>query len=61
MNKAYTGQYQAPMERIFGSTDAYKVTGKHEITVDLPKYTILFRDWVMGAMAIMPKHAYQDI
>jgi ABC-type transport system substrate-binding protein len=61
MNKAYTSHYQALMEGIFGSSEAYKVTGTHEITVDLPKYTILFRDWVMGAMNIMPKHAYADI
>jgi ABC-type transport system substrate-binding protein len=37
------------------------VTGKYEITVDLPKYSILFRDFVMGAIAMLPEHAYKDI
>jgi ABC-type transport system substrate-binding protein len=61
MNKAYASEHQAPFEKIFGSTDAYKVTGKYEITVDLPEYSILFRDWLMGSMQIMPAHAYKDI
>ncbi len=61
LNKAYASQYQAVLEGVFGSPDAYKATGKYEITVDLPKYTILFRDFVMGAMMILPEHAYKDI
>ncbi len=61
LNKAYASEYQANLEKVFGSPNAYKVSGKHEITVDLPKYNILFRDWVMGAVAIMPEHAYKDI
>jgi ABC-type transport system substrate-binding protein len=61
MNKAYASNQQAPLEALFGSTDAYKVTGKYEITVDLPKYSILFRDFAMGAIAMLPEHAYKDI
>ncbi len=61
MNKDYASSYQASLVDVFGSTDAYKVTGKYEITVDLPKYSILFKDLIMAAMSIMPKHAYKDI
>jgi peptide/nickel transport system substrate-binding protein len=61
MNKAYASNQQAPLEALFGSADAYKVTGKYEITVDLPKYSILFRDFAMGAIAMLPEHAYKDI
>ena len=46
---------------VFGSTDAYKVTGPMEITVDLPQYSILFREQILSAVAIMPEHAYKDI
>lgn len=61
LDKKYASQYQAIAAKIFGSSDAIKVTGQHELTVDLPKYTILFRDFVMGAMKIMPEHAYKNI
>jgi ABC-type transport system substrate-binding protein len=61
MNKAYASPFQANLEQVFGSPNAYKVTGKHEITVDLPAYTILFFDFVLGVMAMMPEHAYKDI
>src|SRR6266851_4174743 len=61
LNKAYTSQFQAAFQQIFGSPDAYKITGKYEIRVELPQYTLLFLDWALGAMAIMPEHAYKDI
>ena len=61
LNKAYTSPFQAAFQEVFGSPDAYKVTGRHEITVDLPRYTIQFLEWVMGAMQIMPEHGYKDI
>ena len=61
MDKKYTSPWKGIMEGVFGSTDAIKVTGKHELTVDLPKYTILFRDTIMGAIKIMPEHAYKNI
>jgi ABC-type transport system substrate-binding protein len=61
INKAYASPFQAPFQQIFGSPDAYKVTGKHEITVDLPQYTLQFPEWLMTAMQIMPEHAYKDI
>ena len=61
MNEAYASPFNAPFKQVFGSTDAYKVTGPLEITVTLPAYTLQFPDWVMTAMQIIPKHAYQDI
>ena len=61
MNKAYASEAQAVIESVFGSPSAYKATGPLEVTVDLPQYSILFHEQVLGAFAIMPKHAYQDI
>ena len=61
LNKAYTTAYNANFTEIFGSPNAYKVTGKHEITVTLPKPSILFVDFVLAATAILPEHAYKDI
>jgi ABC-type transport system substrate-binding protein len=61
MNKAYASPFQSPFQEVFGSADAYKVTGTHEITVDLPEFTIQFETWLMTAMQIMPEHAYKDI
>ncbi len=61
MNKAYGSPFQSSVEDIFKSNSAYKVTGKHEITVELPEYTMLFLDWLMSSMQIMPEHAYKDI
>lgn len=61
MNKAYGSQYQSVMQALFGSPDAYKVTGRHEITVDLPRYSAEFLNSVLGAYAVMPEHAYKDI
>jgi ABC-type transport system substrate-binding protein len=61
LNKAYTSPFQAAFQRIFGSTNAYKVVGKHQLAVDLPAYTIEFLAWILGAIQIMPEHAYKDI
>jgi len=61
LNKAYGSQLQATCARVFGDPSAYKVTGKYEITVDLPAYSIDFLNSVLGAFAIMPEHAYKDI
>jgi ABC-type transport system substrate-binding protein len=61
LNKAYASPFQANFQRIFGSADAYKITGKHEITVTLSAYTIEFVNWLLAAMQIMPMHAYNDI
>jgi ABC-type transport system substrate-binding protein len=61
LNKAYGSLFQSVMEGIFGGPGAYKVTGSHEITVDLPAYSMEFLNSVLGAYAIMPEHAYKDI
>ncbi len=61
LNPAYAAFYQADFASIFGSSGAYKVTGTHEITVSLPEYSILFRNMVLSAVAIMPEHAYKGI
>jgi ABC-type transport system substrate-binding protein len=61
MNKAYASALQGNAMATFGSTDAYKVTGPLEITVDLPQYSILFREQILSSVAIMPEHAYKDI
>lgn len=61
MDKAYASAIQGNAMSVFGSTDAYKVTGPLEITVDLPQYSILFREQILSAVAIMPAHAYKDI
>ncbi len=61
LNPAYGSPIQALAHDILGGPDAYKVTGKYEITVDLPQYNMLFLDWLVGSQAIMPLHAYKDI
>ncbi|HEV2674751.1 MAG TPA: ABC transporter substrate-binding protein [Aliidongia sp.] len=61
LNKAYSSQMQATCSRVFGDPSAYKVTGKYEITVDLPAYSLDFLNTILGALAIMPEHAYKDI
>jgi ABC-type transport system substrate-binding protein len=61
MSKAYASPFQAPFKELFGSTDAYKITGTHEITADLPEFSMQFENWLMTAMQIIPEHAYRDI
>lgn len=61
MDKRYASLYGTAMKNIFGSSDAFKITGKYEITVKLPKFSILFRNWLMASMHIIPEHAYKDI
>jgi ABC-type transport system substrate-binding protein len=61
LNKAYGSQMQATVAQILGSPDSYKITGKYEITVDLPTYNLSFLNSIMAAFAIMPEHAYKDI
>ena len=61
LNKAYGSPLQATFAGVFGDASAYKVTGKYEITVDLPAYKIDFFNKVLGEYAIMPEHAYKDI
>jgi ABC-type transport system substrate-binding protein len=60
LNRAYGSLLQAGLRTVLGGEGAYSVTGRHEITVELPQYNMLFFDWVMGCMAIMPEHAYKD-
>lgn len=60
-NPAYASALRGNFVAAFGSPEAYKVTGPLEITVDLPKYSILFREQILSAVAIMPEHAYKDI
>ena len=61
LDKRYASLNQSNLQNIFGSPNAYKVTGKYEITVDLAKYSNLFKDIVMGAIGLMPEHAYKDV
>lgn len=61
IDKAYASLFQAPLETVMGSRDAYKVTGTHEITVTLPQPNSMFYDFLLPVIAIMPKHAYKDI
>ncbi|MFC0407737.1 ABC transporter substrate-binding protein [Roseomonas elaeocarpi] len=61
INKAIGSPYQSVMQEVLGGPDAYKVTGRYEITVDLPRYSMEFLNSVLGAYAIMPEHAYKDI
>jgi len=61
LNRAYGSSLSAGLRQVLGGEGAYRVSGKHEITVELPEYNMLFLDWVMGSMAILPEHAYKDI
>jgi ABC-type transport system substrate-binding protein len=61
LNKAYGSQMQGTTGQVFGGPGAYKVTGRYELTVDLPAYSIEFMNSILGAFAIMPEHAYKDI
>jgi ABC-type transport system substrate-binding protein len=61
LNPAYGSPFRASMQEVLGSPDACKVTGPYEVTFDLPAYNVLFFNMLMGAMAIMPMHAYKDI
>ena len=61
LDKRYASINQSNLQKIFGSPNAYTVTGKYEITVDLPKYSNLFKEIVMGAIGIMPEHAFKDV
>ncbi len=61
LDERYSSEYNATLKQIMGSPEAYKVTGEYQITVTLPQYSSLFLEWVMGAIAIMPEHAYKDI
>jgi len=61
LNPAYASEFRSNLQEVFGGSGAYQVTGPNEITVTLPAYSMLFREFVLGAVAIMPQHAYQDI
>jgi len=61
LDKRYASLNQSTLQNIFGSPSAYKVTGKNEITVDLPKYSNLFKEIVMAAIGLMPEHAFKDV
>ena len=61
LNAAYGSQLRAGLLQVLGGTDSYKVSGRYEVTVTLPQPSMLFLDWVLGSMAMMPEHAYKDI
>jgi ABC-type transport system substrate-binding protein len=61
LNPAYASDTRASLTEALGDSSAYKVTGPLEITFTLPKYSMLMRDYVLSAIPIMPKHAYETI
>lgn len=61
LDPAYGSLYQSPLKTALGGPEAYKVTGSHEITIDLPEYSSLFEDFVLPVIAMMPAHAYRNI
>lgn len=61
IDKTYASLFQSPLQTVMGSREAYKITGTHEITVTLPQPNMMFRDFLLPVIAIMPKHAYQGI
>ena len=61
MNPAFASESRAILTDVFGSPDAYAVTGPLQLTVTLPKYSMLMREFVLGAISILPQHAYADI
>lgn len=61
LNEAYASPFNAPFKEIFASPEAFSATGKYEVTVDLPKFTVQFEHWVMNAMQVMPKHVLEGI
>ena len=61
MNPAVASDGRAILTSVFGGIDAYKVTGPLQLTIDLPAYTMLLREYVFSAVPILPLHAYGDI
>lgn len=61
IDKTYASVFQAPLATVMGGKDAYKVTGTHEITVTLREPNVMFQDFVLPVIAMMPKHAYQSL
>ena len=61
LNAAYGSQLRAGLLAVLGGTENYKVSSKYEITVTLPAYNMLFLDWALGSLAMMPEHAYKDL
>ena len=61
LNPAVASDGRAIMLEVFGGPEAYKVTGPLQITATLPRYSMMMREFVLSAVAIMPKHAYGDI
>jgi ABC-type transport system substrate-binding protein len=61
LDKKYASLYQHPLETVMGSRDAYKITAPNEITVTLPQPNVLLQDFLLPVIAIMPKHAYQEL
>ena len=61
MNPAVASDGRAIMQEVFGGTEAYSITGPLQITAKLAQYSMLMREFVLSAVAIMPKHAYGEI
>ena len=61
LNAATASDNRGILTELFGGPDAYKVTGPLQLTVDLPAYSMLMREFVLTALPILPMHAYADI
>ena len=61
LNPAVASDNRAILLDVFGGPDAYKVTGPLQLTIDLPRYSMMMREFVLSAVAILPLHAYADI
>lgn len=61
LNPAVASDSRAILLDVFGSADAYKITGPLQLTIDLPRLSMMMREFVLSAVPIMPLHAYGDI
>lgn len=52
---------RAILAEVFGGPDACQVTAPLQLTIDLPRASLLMREFVLAAIPILPRHALADV
>ena len=61
LNPAFASDSRGVLQAVLGSIDAVRIDSPLQLTVTLPAYSMMMREFVLSALAIMPQHAYADI
>ena len=61
MNDAYASVQNSELKTMIGGPDNVKITGPYQITITMPTFNFLAKEYVLATVAMLPWHAYKDL